>query len=226
MRQSFVSSAARSLAPLVLLAACVRTPLVESPAPEPATIDAPLDVVARAAREELILRHIAFDLADTSSVALVSAPMRMDFQPDEGLVDCGARTGHGYAYYRASLTPDGQRTRLAPKLVFSRRSLGGPLGEVPPEEAELGRCPSRQVWESDFAFAVKARAEGHPLTIGVYIDPAAKPYTAAVDVSAHYYANASSCHAIEKLETGVRLYFANEDEARRQGLRRSPEKGC
>ena len=208
--------------------ACAAPPLpAPLPAPAPAVIDAPIADVARAIREELTLRHIAFDLTDTSSLALVSTPMRMEYAPDVGLVNCGpTRTGYGYAYYRVALTGDGTQTRLAPRLTFNRRSLGGPLGEIPPEDSEVLGCPSRQVWEADFAYAVKARAEGHPLTIAVWIDPAAKPYTALVDRGNHYFANVASCKVVDQEPTAVRLYFATEDEARRFGLVRSREKGC
>ena len=206
--------------------ACTRFPVAEPPAPEPAVIEAPIDAVARAMREELVLRHIEYDLTDTSSAGLVSAPMRMDYAPEVGLVNCGpTRSGYGYAYYRVALEADGKQTRLVPRLTFNRRSLGGPLSEIPPEETEVLRCPSRQVWEADFAYAVKRRAEGHPLTIAIWVDPAAKPYTAMVG-SARYYANVPSCGVVSTDAPVVRLYFATEDEARRQGLVRSSAKGC
>lgn len=219
----------RSIAVVAAVAttACARAPLAAPPPePEPTVIDAPLETVARAMREELTLRHIAFDLTDTSSTRLVSAPMRLEFAPEVGLVNCGpTKTGYGYAYYRVALDADGERTRIVPRLTFNRRSLGGPLGEIPPDESEVLRCPSRQVWEADFAHAVKRRAEGHPLTIAVYIDPAAKPYTALVG-GGRYYANVPSCGVVSTDARVVRLYFATEDEARRQGLVRSSVKGC
>ena len=217
----------RSLALVTAVAACVRAPIAAPPpAPEPTAIDAPIEAVARAMREELTLRHIDFDLTDTSSTGLVSAPMRMDFAPEVGLVNCGpTKSGYGYAYYRVALAGDGGKTQLVPRLTFNRRSLGGPIGEIPPEESEVLRCPSRQVWESDFAYAVKRRAEGHPLTIALYIDPAAKPYTALVG-GGRYYANVPSCGVVSTDAPVVRLYFATEDEARRHGLVRSSTKGC
>lgn len=225
MRPKFVR---RSIAvAVVAITACARPPMAAPPpAPEPAVIDAPIEAVAHAIREELTLRHIDFDLTDTSSVSLVSAPMRMDYSPDVGLVNCGpVRSGHGYAYYRVSLATDGKQTRLVPRLTFNRRSLGGPLGEIPPEDSEVLACPSRQVWEADFAYAVKARAEGHPLTIAIWIDPAAKPYTALVG-GGRYYANVPSCGVVTTDAPVVRLYFATESEARRHGLVRSSAKGC
>ena len=216
-----------SIVLVVAATACVPAPIAAPPAPEPTAIDAPIDAVARAMREELTLRHIAFDLTDTSSTGLVSAPMRMDFAPDVGLVNCGpTKKGYGFAYYRVALDSDGEQTRIVPRLTFKRRSLGGPIGEIPPEETEVLRCPSRQVWESDFAYAVKRRAEGHPLTIAVYIDPAAKPYTALVDKGNQYYANVASCKVVDQEPTAVRLYVATEDEARRLGLVRSRATGC
>lgn len=225
MRPRFVlRSFALALAASVT--ACARPPIAAPPAPEPTAIDAPLDVVARAMREELTLRHIDFDLTDTSSTGIVSAPMRMEYAPDVGLVNCGpVRSGYGYAYYRVALASDGRQTRLVPRLTFNRRSLGGPLGEIPPEDTEVLRCPSRQVWESDFAYAVKARAEGHPRTIAIYIDPVAKPYTALVG-GGRYYANVPSCGVVSTDAPVVRLYFATEEEARKQGLVRSTVKGC
>ena len=223
MRPLFVL---RSLALVAAVAACARPPAAKAPGPEPAVIDAPIEVVARAMREELTLRHIDFDLTDTSSTGLVSAPMRMEFAPEVGLVNCGpTRSGYGYAYYRVALAADGGQTRLVPRLTFNRRSLGGPIGEIPPEDSEVLRCASRQVWESDFAYAVKRRAEGHPLTIALYIDPAAKPYTALVG-GGRYYANVPSCGVVSTDAPVVRLYFATEDEARRHGLVRSSTRGC
>lgn len=196
------------------------------PEPEPAVIDAPIEAVARAIREEMTLRHIDYDLTDTSSAGLVSAPMRMDYAPDVGLVNCGpTRSGYGYAYYRVALDSDGKQTRLVPRLTFNRRSLGGPLGEVPPEGTAVLRCPSRQVWEADFAYAVKRRAEGHPLTTAVWIQPEAKPYTALVG-GARYYANVPSCGVVSVDAPVVRLYFATEEEARRFGLVRARARGC
>jgi hypothetical protein len=223
MRPKFVR---RLVALVVLATACTRPPMAVPPAPEPAVIDAPIAAVALAIREELTLRHIDFDLTDTSSVSLVSAPMRMEYAPDVGLVNCGpTRAGHGYAYYRVSLAAAGQQTRLAPRLTFNRRSLGGPIGEIPPEDSEVLGCPSRQVWEADFAYAVKARAEGHPLTIALWIDPAAKPYTALVG-GGRYYANVPSCGVVSTDARVVRLYFGTESEARGHGLVRSSAKGC
>lgn len=206
--------------------ACVRTPVAEPPAPEPAVIDAPIDAVARAMREEMTLRHIDYDLTDTTVAGLVSAPMRMEYAPEVGLVNCGpTKSGYGYAYYRVGLESDGKQTRLAPRLTFHRRSLGGPLGEVPPEGSEVLACPSREVWEADFAYAVKRRAEGHPLTTAIWIEPEAKPYTALVG-SGRYYANVPTCGVVSTDAPVVRLYFANEDEARRRGLVRSRARGC
>ena len=215
-----------ALVAVTVTTACARPSVARLPAPEPAVIDAPIEAVARAMREEMTLRHIDYDLTDTSTASLVSAPMRMDYAPDVGLVNCGpTKSGYGYAYYRVALDSDGKRTRIAPRLTFNRRSLGGPVGEVPPEGTEVLRCPSREVWEADFAYAVKRRAEGHPLTIAIWIDPAAKPYTALVG-SGRYYANVPSCGVVSTDAPVVRLYFGNEDEARRAGLTRSRAKGC
>lgn len=219
---------ARSLAlvAVTVTTACARPPVARPPAPEPAVIDAPIDAVARAMREEMTLRHIDYDLTDTSNAGMVSAPMRMDFAPDVGLVNCGpTKTGYGYAYYRVALEADGKQTRIVPRLTFNRRSLGSPLGEIPPEETEVLRCQSRQVWEADFAYAVKRRAEGHPLTIAIWVQPEAKPYTAMVG-SGRYYANVPSCGVVSTDAPVVRLYFATEEEARRQGLVRSRARGC
>ena len=215
-----------ALAVAAVTTACAHPPVAEPPAPEPAVVDAPIEAVARAMREEMTLRHIDYDLTDTAIAGLVSTPMRMEYAPDVGLVNCGpTKSGYGYAYYRVELEADGQRTRVVPRLTFNRRSLGGPLGEVPPEGTEVLRCQSRQVWESDFAYAVKRRAEGHPLTIAIWIDPVAKPYTALVGTN-RYYANVPSCGVVSTDAPVVRLYFANEEEARRQGLVRSRAKGC
>ena len=153
--------------------------------------------------------------------------MPMDFGESISAVACrGGGRGRGYAVYRVRLAAQGDRTVVTPSLSFNRESLGGPIGVVPPEGTALGRCPSTRVWESDFAFAVKARAEGRPLSFAIYMDPAAMPFTAASDGPLHFYANVSTCRPAARVPELERRYFASESEALAAGLRRSPVKGC
>jgi hypothetical protein len=221
------SRSVAQLVPLVLVAACVRGAHIDQPAPLPVVVDAPIEAVARAVREELIVRRVDFDLTDTSSVAFTSAPMPLEFGNDASAVACPAGgTGRGYAVYHVDLAAKGESTVVTPWLNYNREGLGGPIGVVPPEETALGRCPSTRVWEADFAFAVKARAEGRPLSFAIYMDPAAKPFTAASEGPAHFYANVSTCRPAAQVPELERRYFASESEALAAGLRRSPVKGC
>jgi hypothetical protein len=215
------------LVPAVLLAACARGQRVTTPPPSPVVVDAPIEAVARAVREELLVRRVDFDLTDTSSVAFKSAPMPMDYGEGESAVACrSGGSGRGYAVYHVRLAAQGDRTVVTPWLSYNRESLGGPIGVIPPEGTALGRCPSTRVWESDFGFAVKARAEGRPLAFAIYMDPAAMPFTSASDEKLHYYANVSSCRPAARVPELERRYFASESEALAAGLRRSPVKGC
>jgi hypothetical protein len=218
----------RPVALFVLLAGCsTRMPVVEPPVPEPVAVDAPLEIVASAVREEFTMRKVDFDARMRASTDIASDLVRMEFGPDVSVVTCGASIrGHGYAKYAVHLASDGQRTLVAPQFTFRRQSLGGPLGLAPADEGEIGRCASLRTWEVDFARAVKARAEGRPLTIAVYTDTTLKPYIAAHDGGSDYYVNASTCRPLRRLPGMQRRYFASESEAIRVGLRRSSDKGC
>lgn len=217
----------RPIAIFVLLAGCsTHMPLVEPPVPEPVAVDAPIELVASAVREEFMMRKLAFDARERNTDAIASDLMRMEYGPELTVATCGAnRSGHGYARYAVRLSSDGQRTLVSPELSFQRQSLGGPLGLIPPDADQLGRCASLRTWETDFAQAVKARAEGRPLTIAVFADTTMKPYIAPLEGGRDYYVNASSCRPLRKLPA-MRRYFASESEAMRSGLRRSSAKGC
>ena len=211
------------LVPAVTLTACLR-PLPAPPVATSTTVDAPIDVVARAAREELLHRRIAFDLADTSSVSITSEPMPLEYGRSTSAVSCRPGTGPGHAVYHVSLTREGTRTIVTPHLAYNKQSLGGPQGHVTPEGSVLGRCPSTRVWEAEYAFAVKERAEGRPLSFATYMDTTAKPFLAAND--GRFYANIASCREIAKLPAEERRYIATETEALAAGLRRSSVRGC
>jgi hypothetical protein len=215
----------RHVALSLLLAACTTwTPVVEPPAPAPVAIDASPDVVARAVREELAIQRVPFNSADTSTRVIASYSYPMRYGPDVPTVDCGAgAVGTGYAIYRVELRREGAQTLVAPVLTFTRQN---DLGDDRPFDTDRARCASLRAWERDFAAAVKARAEGRPITSAAVADSVARPFVTARDGRSTYYANSPACGDLAKLPAGPRRYFATEEEARRAGYRRSLTKGC